>query len=70
MLITGAVSTPSALTVHVCTAAGAVAPSRSARCAGAAPVHLHFSGAARHRGVVTAAEPRPAAGAAREAARC
>ena len=70
MLIAGAVSTQSAPMVHVCKAAAAVAASGSARCAGAAPVHLHPSGAARHRGVVTAAEPRPAAGAAREAARC
>ncbi len=70
MLTTNAASTQSALTVDVRTAAGAVAASGAARCAGAAPVHLRPCGAARHRGLCTAAEPRPAAGAAREAARC
>ena len=70
MLIANAASTQSALTAYIRTDAEAVAASGPARCAAAAPVHLHRSGAVRHRGMCTSAETRPAARAAREAARC
>ena len=56
MLTTGAASTRSALTVVVRTAAGAVAASGSARCAGGDAVALlHTAGAAGRRSLFTTA---------------